>query len=104
MSDALALARAAAEAHPRGIAGAAGEIGFSRTALSLYLAGKYAASDSIERAILARYDVRGCPHTGQEIAAEACRRRARSPKPYGGMARELQWLACQACANRPEKE
>lgn len=100
----LHLVLAAVKAHPRKIAGVADEIDYSRTSLSLYLAGKYPAQKAIERAILARYNRRNCPHTGEDIAPEICRKKALAPQPYGGAARERQWHACQNCPHKPIKE
>lgn len=71
---------------------------YSRTAISLYLAGKYGAGvEKLEAAIRARYDRYSCPHTGQEISGPDCARRASSPRPFGGRAKEANWLACQSC-------
>lgn len=73
-------------------------IGYSRTAISLYLSGKYGAGvEKLESAILARYDIYPCPHTRIEISGPDCARRATSPRPFGGRAKEAHWLACQSC-------
>lgn len=74
------------------------QIGFSRTALSLYMADKYPAEvGEIEAAIRARYDVYICPHTIQLITGPACKQRATQPKPFGGKAKLAHWQACQSC-------
>lgn len=78
------------------------EIGYSRTAVSRYVSGTYGAGvEIIESAILERYDRRDCPHTGKEIDPQSCRRKALSPRPFGGQARERQWESCQACSHNP---
>jgi len=73
-------------------------IGYSRTAVSLYMSGKYGAGvEKLEAAIVARYDIYPCPHTGIEISGPDCTRRATAPRPFGGRAKEAHWLACQTC-------
>lgn len=92
----FALAQAAVKASSRAAVAVAVE--YSRTAISLYLSGKYGAGvDKLEAAIRARYDRYPCPHTGQEISGPDCLRRSSSPRPFGGRAKEANWLACQAC-------
>lgn len=97
-----ALATAAVKASNR--AAVALEIGYSRTAISLYMAGKYGAgAEKLEAAILARYDLYPCPHTGQEVSGPDCNRRASSPRPFGGRAKEANWLACQSCQHNKKQ-
>jgi len=73
-------------------------IGYSRTAISLYLSGKYGAGvEKLEAAILARYDIYPCTHNNVEISGPDCQRRATAPRPFGGRAKEAHWLACQVC-------
>ena len=97
----MTLALAAVARDPRKIAGVAEALGYSRTALSLYLNGKYAGVEAIEHAIVNHFDTRDCPHTGEEIAAVVCRRRALAPQPFGGTARLAQWETCQTCPHKP---
>lgn len=79
------------------------EIGYSRTAVSLFLSGTYGADlNNIESAILAAYDKRDCPHTGDPVAATVCRKKALAPKPFGGNARLDWWNTCQTCPHKPE--
>lgn len=80
----------------------AAEIGYSRTAISLYLAGKYGAGlDKLEAAIYAKYQVRICPHTGAEKHPSECNRLANRPRPYGWPESEAIWISCQTCAYKP---
>lgn len=73
-------------------------IGYSRTAVSLYMSGKYGAGvEKLEAAIVSRYDIYPCPHTGIEISGPDCTRRASAPRPFGGRTKEAHWLACQTC-------
>ena len=103
MNDAhtLDLARAAVAAGS--MTAVAVEIGYSRTAISLYLSGKYGAGvEKLEAAIRARYDIYPCSHTGQEISGPDCARRATAPRPFGGRAKEANWLACQTCQHNKQ--
>lgn len=101
-AEALELVRAAAAEHPRGLAGVAAEIGYSRPALSRYMNGDYPRTARIEAAIFERYrGLRPCPRDGEDIPAALCRKRALAPEPYGGNARHAAWLACQACPYKP---
>lgn len=78
------------------------EIGYSHPTMSLYFSGKYpAGADAIEAAILARYDRRVCPHLGQPVEPQICTRKALTPRPFGGQARERHWEACQTCQYKP---
>lgn len=100
-AEPLALLLAAAKAHPRRLAGVADALGYSRPALSRYVNGSYGSAQALEASILKHYDRRTCPHTGEDLAADMCRRRALSPQPFGGAARLAQWTACQACPHKP---
>ena len=81
----------------------AAEIGYSRPAISQYLAGDYgAAVRKIEAAIVRRYDRRICPDDGQEKTPEHCARIALRPRPYGFPDAETLWLTCQGCPHKPE--
>lgn len=104
MTSPRTLLDTAANDNPRGLAGVAVVLGYSRPALSRYVNGSYGNAAKLEAAIVNRYDRRICPHTGEELAPEVCRRRALVPKPFGGAARERQWIACQTCPNRPSNE
>ena len=97
MNDhAFCLAQAAAKADSKAVV--AREIGYTRGAVSQYLNGYYAADPArMEAAILARYDIYPCTHTGLEISGPDCQRRASAPRPFGGRAKEAHWLACQTC-------
>lgn len=78
------------------------EIGYSRPAVSRYTSGTYGAEvDDIEAAIMARYDRRECPHLGKPVEPETCIRKALTPRPFGGQARERHWEACQTCQYKP---
>jgi hypothetical protein len=81
------------------------DIGYSRTAVSLYLSGKYRADAAdLETAICRAYDRRHCPHTGASVEPGLCRKKALSPKPFGGAERLAWWTTCQTCPHKPLKE
>ncbi len=101
-SEALALVKAAAKAHPRKLAGVAEVLGYCRPALSRYVNGSYGGAAALEAAIFERYQgVRTCPHSGEDIPVADCRKRAYAPEPFGGAARHAAWQACQRCPLRP---
>lgn len=81
----------------------AADIGYSRPAISQYLAGDYgAAVRKIEAAIVRRYDRRICPDDGQEKTPEHCARIALRPRPYGFPDAENLWTTCQSCDHKPQ--
>jgi len=98
-----ALLAAAVEADPRGRAGVAERISYSRGAVSNTLAGNYGAGvDGVARAVLDHYDRPACPLVGgEEIERDACRRKSLRPRPFGGVAILAQWEVCQACEHKP---
>lgn len=80
----------------------ADEIGYSRTAVSLYANGKYdKGARQIEAALTRVYDRRLCPHLDEEVEPELCVRKALAPKPFGGTARLVWWQCCQTCPHKP---
>lgn len=99
---AYSLAEAAAKASS--ITAVAAEIGYTRGAVSQYLGRYYGANPAnLEAAILARYDIHACPHTGHEISGPDCHRRATAPRPFGGRAKEAHWIACQPCQHNKQQ-
>lgn len=102
MSKALDLARALITAKQTNRTAIAGKIGYSRTAVSLWLNEKYGAGvGQIEEAFLAAFEKRHCPHDGQEVRAAICKRLALRPRPNGFPDAETVWDACQACQFKP---
>lgn len=93
----LALTLAAVKA--TSIAEVARRTDLSRTTISLYVHNKYPADPAaVESVIRINYDSYICPHTEVEISGQDCKRRAQSPKPFGGgRAKVAHWQACQAC-------
>jgi len=102
MNDAHTFDLALKAAAATSMTAVAAAVGYSRTAVSLYLSGKYGAGvEKIEAAIAAIYDTYPCTHTGIEISGPDCTRRATAPRPFGGRAKEAHWLACQNCQHNP---
>lgn len=105
MSEALALVKAAAASHRRGLAGVAEALGYSRPTLSRYVNGSYGGAADLEAAIYERYQgLRTCPHDGEEVPVAHCRKRAYAPEPFGGNARQAAWQACRTCQFKPMQE
>jgi hypothetical protein len=100
MNDAHAFTLCRTTVDASSMTSVAEAIGYSRTAISLYLSGNYGAGvQNLESAILARYDIYSCTHNGIEISGPDCQRRATAPRPFGGRAKEANWLACQECSH-----
>ncbi|BAK76464.1 hypothetical protein NH8B_2078 [Pseudogulbenkiania sp. NH8B] len=92
-----------AEAERTSIAAIAGRLGYSRTSISLVLAGKYpVAPDRIARAAIALLDVVECPHAGQTLPLAECRSVALGAAPTHHPMKLGHWRACQRCPNRPQ--
>lgn len=72
---------------------------YSRTAISLYLNGKYGARASrLEASLRLLMDSRHCPFLGWDIRADNCASRAARKRPQiAGSEMEAHWLACQGC-------
>lgn len=101
----LALLNSAVEADPRGRAGVAERIGFSRSAISQVLSGTYPADPAkVALAVIDHYDRPACPLAGGiEIERGDCRRKALRPRPFGGRTLLTQWETCQTCPNKPKE-
>lgn len=109
MCRALEIARRAVAEHNAanggrgGIQAVANKVGYSRSALSTYLAGTYPAgsTDKLEAAILKSLaDRHACPHLRREVSPAECRGYADRPMPMSNPAALRHWQACQDCAHR----
>ncbi|MCW3479709.1 XRE family transcriptional regulator [Neisseriaceae bacterium JH1-16] len=90
-----------AEAERTSIADIAKRLGYSRTSISLVLAGRYpGGTERIAAAVLAELDGWTCPHLQQPIKAEACQEIAFGPAPTHHPMKLTHWRACQNCSNR----
>lgn len=82
------------------ITSVAGQIGYARTSLSLYLSGKYPSKSAhrLEAAILNTFcDRIVCPHLSSDIAQSQCHAYRTRPLPQSNAAELKHWLACQRC-------
>lgn len=80
-------------------------IGYSRPAVSRYLAKSYGAGvEKIEAAIIRRYERHTCPADGQQKSLLHCKNFALRPRPHGFPDAESLWLVCQTCPNKPDPE
>lgn len=97
----LSLLRA--EAGRTSMRSVAGRLGYSRTSISLVLAGKYPGNpDRIAKAALALLDVVECAHIRQTIPQTECRSIALGAAPTHHPMKLGHWRACQRCPNRPK--
>lgn len=97
------VARQLAATDPRGLAGLAERIGYSRTALSLAVNGRYPAGEGrIAKEILGLLPQVACPFLGQRIDRQLCAAIALGAPPTTNPNRVRHWRACQRCAHKPE--
>ena len=97
------LALLAAEAKRTTIAATARRIGYSRTAVSLALVGKYpGCTDKLAATVLAILGRQVCPQLGREVTPAECAGNA-GEMPTSSPAALRLWRACQACPHRPEE-
>lgn len=78
----------------------ADEVGISRPAVSLLLAGKYSAgTDRVAAKItaFAHGDRVWCPHLNIALAASACAGHVTAPMPMSDPAALKHWIACKHC-------
>lgn len=99
----LALLRRAAAASS--IGQLAKRMGYSRTTLSLVLAGKYPGDTRhVARKALALLDSCHCPWLQQDIRQADCRTIALAQAPTHHPGKLAHWRACQHCPQRPQGE
>jgi len=76
----------------------ADELGVSRTAISLALAGRYpGGTGRIAAKVLARYRICDCPWLKTDIVADECRQYRTRPMPQSNPGELRFWSACQDC-------
>jgi hypothetical protein len=93
----------AAEAARTSIAATGRRLGYSRTAVSLALAGKYPGrTDKLSATVLAVLGRQVCPHLGREITPGECADNA-GAMPTSSPAALRLWRACQTCPHRPDE-
>ncbi|PYE87529.1 MarR family transcriptional regulator [Phyllobacterium leguminum] len=85
----------------------ANELGTSRTAVSLIVAGKYSArmdkvSVKLAPKVMALYAQKvWCPHLRSDLAPDACRDNASAPMPTSDPDKLRHWAACRRCSQNP---
>ena len=83
----------------------ADEISYSRTAISLFLSGRYGAGTArLERAILRHFDRFPCPHLKSDITRIYCASHAMCPCPTSNTRDVRHWRACQSCPHKPNPQ
>ena len=80
------------------------ELGYSRTAISLVLSGKYQGSTArIETAVLDHFvHARHCPVLERVISLKSCSDNTSRPMPTSSPQALRLWRKCQACAFHPK--
>ena len=79
------------------------ELGYSLTAISLVMNGKYAGNpDRLRDKVLQQYSTVRCPHQGKTIALHVCQDLAQSPAPTHNPLKMQQWRACQKCPHNQD--
>ena len=73
-------------------------LGYSRTAISLLLAGKYAKDTSrLEAAVRGRLTSVACPYMEAAISGADCIQNQGRTEPAAGSEEYWHWRACKAC-------
>ncbi|WP_315383558.1 XRE family transcriptional regulator [Microvirgula aerodenitrificans] len=90
-----------AEAARTSIAATAALLGYSRTSISLALAGRYTArTDTLARVVVERLDTPvDCPYLGETLESDVCRSYCTGPAPSHNPLKMAHWRACQQCQN-----
>jgi hypothetical protein len=95
-----------AEAARTNIGAVAGRVGYSRTTISLVMAGKYPGkTEKIAAAVLAVLEAAvtvDCPYLGVAIEFAACTQHAGQRAPTHNPVKMHHWRACRQCPNRKE--
>lgn len=88
-----------------GVRKAASQLGYSPTAVSLVLSGKYKGGTSkMEEAVIKTFSVRHCPYLGLPINVGVCEGLSSAPAPTHNPLKMAQWKACQSCPKRCDKQ
>lgn len=87
----------------------ADRMGISRSAVSLYLAGRYGEVggrvDRFEALAIAAFGEKAvCPHLGTALSTTECERFRTRALPQSDADALKHWLACRRCALNPAKE
>ena len=103
MTDWLALL--SEEVDRTSITAAAHRIGYSRTAVSLALAGKYPGKpDKLAATVLAALDTLVCPHLGLTVTPADCAAHSSGRAPTSSPGALRLWRACKGCPHKPDNK
>lgn len=102
MDDWLVVLKEAVAADPRGIAGVAQRLGYSRPAVSRALSGTYGDTTRLAAAVCAVFARIDCPHLKTSLAPQQCQ--AYASRSYSAItaAEVPHWRACRRCPHKPE--
>lgn len=96
------------EVEKTSIGRAALRVGYSRTAISQALSGKYNRSlDNLEAKVLAALELPmaiACPYLGLNLPTTMCNDMSGRPAPTHNPVAVNWWRACQTCEHRCERE
>lgn len=85
---------------PGGLGAVAAELGYSKSALSLVLNGKYDSSTArIEAAVLRTFGSIRCPFEERDLSAADCRFWRQCDRPTSSPWAQHHWAACQTCSH-----
>lgn len=106
ISDPRWLELLRAEAGRTSIGAVAGRVGYSRTAISQVMAGKYPGKpERIAAAVLTALEpvlTVDCPHLGTAIEFHVCDQLAGQRAPTHNPVKMQHWRTCRQCPNRKE--
>lgn len=102
IETAMALLRA--RVAETSVSAAARELGYSRPAVSMVLAGTYVGRlERIARTVMERFGAIACPHLGTQLLATECARHRTRPMPTGSARSFHHWQACRQCPSNPDR-
>lgn len=91
------------EVEANGIKAVSEKIGYSRTAISLVVNGKYAGkTDRVAAKVMQVYTNVKCPFNGAIITLQDCRDTAHAAAPTHNPIKMQYWRACLKCPRRPD--
>ncbi|OHX21215.1 helix-turn-helix domain-containing protein [Chromobacterium sphagni] len=94
-----------AEVERTSIGQAAKLLGYSRTTVSLVLAGKYPGqTERVAGAVLNTLGRVACPYLGRDLTPDECKAQSTSQAPTHNPLKLAHWRACQRCQNRCKGE
>ncbi len=102
MADLEWMAMLRGQVEARSITAVAADLGVSRTAVSLVLAGKYPGkTDKMAARIVDVFARVECPYSGALVSPAECAQRS-GDMPMGSPGALRWWRMCQVCEHKPE--